>query len=223
MGAVKWIKLNVDLFDNRKIRQIESLPDADGIIIVWIKLLCLAGVTNDGGKIYLTKNIPYNAQMLSAFFKRPLNSVQYALSIFRDMEMITDADGIIKITNWERYQNIEGLEKIREQTRNRVKKHRESKQLLQDCNDVTLHVTQCNATEEEEEREEEEEQEYFLFENNSIWEQLTPDERLELISEYKNVGALICLIDKQKKGNPEKPYSYIRTVADRMSWEKGNR
>ena len=39
MADVKWIKLAVDMFDNRKIRQIETLPDGDGIIVIWVKLL----------------------------------------------------------------------------------------------------------------------------------------------------------------------------------------
>ena len=43
MGAVKWIKIVTDIFDDEKMLLIESLPSSDAIIVIWFKLLCLAG------------------------------------------------------------------------------------------------------------------------------------------------------------------------------------
>ena len=51
-------------------------------------------------------------------------------------------DNFIGITNWEKHQNLAGLEKIREQTRKRVAKHREVKGI----SNVTQDVTHGNAT-----------------------------------------------------------------------------
>ena len=51
MANVKWIKIDVNIFDNRKIRQIESMPDGDSLLVIWFKLLCLAGNVNDGGLV----------------------------------------------------------------------------------------------------------------------------------------------------------------------------
>ncbi len=150
MADVKWIKLATNVFDNRKIRQIEILPDGDSIIVIWMKLLCLAGNINDKGLVYFTAEIPYTEQMLSTQFSRPLTTVQLALKTFQQFGMIDVVDDMIHISSWEKYQNIEGMEKIREQTRQRVAKYREKKKLEQKSN-VTLHVTQCNAIEEERE------------------------------------------------------------------------
>ena len=36
---VKWIKITTDIFDDEKILLIESLPEADSIIVIWFKLL----------------------------------------------------------------------------------------------------------------------------------------------------------------------------------------
>lgn len=60
--------------------------------------------------------------------------------------MIEIIDNVFYISSWEKYQNVEGLEKIREQTRKRVAKHRYNQKLL-DCN-VTCNgdVTHGNAT-----------------------------------------------------------------------------
>lgn len=142
MADVKWIKMAINIFDNRKIRQIESLPDGDAIIVIWMKLLCLAGNINDCGMIYFTKEIPYTEQMLATQFNRPLTTVQMAMRTFEQFKMIEIINDMLHISNWEKYQNVEGMDKIREQTRLRVAKHREKQKMLE-CN-VT--VTQGNAT-----------------------------------------------------------------------------
>ena len=49
MAEVKWIKITTDIFDDEKILLIESLPDSDSIIVIWFKLLCLAGKMNNSG------------------------------------------------------------------------------------------------------------------------------------------------------------------------------
>jgi predicted phage replisome organizer len=148
MADVKWIKITTDIFNNRKIRVIETMPEGYAIIVAWVKLLCLAGTTNDSGQIYLTTNIPYTEQTLAAQFNMPLATVQLALTTFEKFEMIERVDDFLKITNWEKYQNVQGLEKVREQTRNRVSRYRERQKSLPKCttNDVTLQVTQGNAT-----------------------------------------------------------------------------
>lgn len=136
MSDVKWIKLSTDIFDNRKIRQIEKMPDGDSIIVIWLKLLILAGNVNDGGLVYFTKDIPYTDQLLATQFDRPLATVQLAVNTFERFGMIEIIDNLICVSNWEKYQNVESLERIREQTRKRVAKHREQKKqaLLQSEN-----------------------------------------------------------------------------------------
>lgn len=157
---VKWIKITTNMFDDEKIDFIESLPEADGILVVWIKLLTMAGRNNSNGFIFLTEQIPYNTEMLAHKFRRPLNTVKLALETLRKLEMITfDDDGFLKITNWEKHQNIEGLEKIREQTRLRVAKYRDKKQVTDGNVTCNVTVTQGNATEGERELELEKEQE----------------------------------------------------------------
>lgn len=157
MKNVKWIKLAVDIFDNRKIRQIEALPDGDAIIVIWLKLLCLAGTINDGGLVYFTREIPYTEEMLATQFCRPLQTIKLALQVFEGFGMIETTEDILHVCNWEKYQSADGLEKIREQTRERVKRFRKAQKMeLLECN-VTSNatVTQSNALDIESESEKE--------------------------------------------------------------------
>lgn len=75
MGNIKWIKLSTAMFDDEKIKLIEKLPEADTILIIWIKLLSQAGRTNANGYIYLNENVPYTEEMLATIFDRSLNTV----------------------------------------------------------------------------------------------------------------------------------------------------
>lgn len=148
MADVKWIKIATEVFDNRKIKQIEKMPDGDSIIVIWFKLLCLAGNINSGGMIYFTPEMPYTEEMLATEFNIPMQKLQtlkLALITFQKFGMIEIIDNVYYISSWEKYQNIEGLEKIREQSRIRKQKERERKSI--ECHvTVTPEVTQSHAT-----------------------------------------------------------------------------
>lgn len=131
MSEVHWIKLKTEMFSDDKIRLIESMPEADAILVIWIKLLIQAGRTNANGYIFLNENVPFTADMLATLFNKPLTIVRLALKTLSEFGMIViDDNGKILIENWSKHQNVEGMEKIREQTRLRVAKHRENQKLL---------------------------------------------------------------------------------------------
>lgn len=136
------------MFDDEKIKIIESLPDGDTIIVIWVRLLCIAGRINDDGCIYVNQKISYNYETLSTVFNKSITIIRLALETFIDFSMIEICEnGVISICNWDKHQNIEGLQKIREQTKSRVRKHREQKALK----DGNVTVTLRNAIEEDKE------------------------------------------------------------------------
>ena len=137
MTDVHWIKITTSMFDDEKIRVIEAMPEADSILICWIKLLCLAGKVNANGFIFLAEQIPYTEETLANVFNRPLNTVKMAMEFFRRVGMVEfDVAGFLFLPNWEKHQNIIGLEEIRQQNRLRQQKRREQLVLSRDC-----HVT----------------------------------------------------------------------------------
>lgn len=153
MAEVKWIKIVTDIFDDEKMLLIESLPERDGIIVIWFKLLCLAGKQNNNGVFMFNDKIPYTDEMLATIFRRNINTVRLALSTFENYGMIEIINNTITIPKWEKHQSLEGLQMAREQTRKRVEKYRQRQKEIA-CNvtsnvtdtvtnDVT--VTQCNA------------------------------------------------------------------------------
>ena len=131
MTEITWIKLKTDMFENEKIKLIEALPDADTIIVIWVKLLSAAGKSNSNGFIMLTENIPMNEEEMATIFNRPLKTVRLALQTFKRYGMIEVEDEAIRIKNWETHQNIGGMERVRKLNAERNKKYRERKKLAQ--------------------------------------------------------------------------------------------
>lgn len=156
MADIKWIKITTDVFNDEKILLIESLPDADSIIVIWFKLLTLAGNQNNNGIFMLNDKMPYTEEMLATIFRRNVNTVRLALETFQNFGMVEVVNNAYAITNWEKHQNVDSMEKIREQTRGRVARHRK-KQLEIGCN-VTSNatVTQGNAIDKDKIREDKE-------------------------------------------------------------------
>lgn len=130
MADVKWIKIAVDMFDNRKIKQIGSMPEGDSLLLIWVQLLCLAGNVNDGGFIYLTKEIPYTDEMLATQFNKPISTVRLALKTFEQFGMIEIINNMIFLSSWEKYQSTDRLATIREKDRERKRRKREVEKLL---------------------------------------------------------------------------------------------
>ncbi|EJE4613080.1 phage replisome organizer N-terminal domain-containing protein [Listeria monocytogenes] len=127
MSGIQWIKLSVNMFDDEKIKLLEKMPEGNQMLIVWIRLLALAGKTNDKGRIYLNENVPYTEDMLATLFNRDVGIIRVTLHTLQGFGMIQKTEnGLIEIENWEKHQNVDGMERVREQTRKRVEKHREA-------------------------------------------------------------------------------------------------
>ena len=129
-SEVKWIKIVTDIFDDEKILLIESMPDADAIIVIWFKLLCLAGKSNQSGVLLMNDRIPYNDEMLAHIFRRPLNTVRMSLKVFEQYGMIEIINNTITIPNWGKHQHMDALEKKREYQRNLMAKRRAEQKML---------------------------------------------------------------------------------------------
>ena len=147
------------MFDNRKIKHLRKLPDGNNIVLIWVMLLTMAGRCNANGMIFLTENIPYTPKMFADELGFEENTVKLALTSLAQMNMIVTDQGYFSIAGWNEYQNIEGMDKIREQNRIRQANFKAKQKLLQGNVTSNVTVTLGNATEEDIEEEKELEKE----------------------------------------------------------------
>lgn len=125
-SKIEWIKITTGMFEDEKLEFIDTLPEGDAIINIWVRLLCMAGKCNAGGYIFITEKIPYTEDALATKFRKKPIVVKMALETLVSLDMIhRDPDGSIAITNWSKHQNVDGMDRVREQTRERMARYRE--------------------------------------------------------------------------------------------------
>lgn len=234
MTDISWIKLKTDMFDDEKIRVIQALPEADAVLVVWIRLLTLAGRTNDGGLIYLDKHIPYTDEILATLFNKPVNIIRLALSTLVKFNMIEILEnGTILISNWEKHQNVEGLDKVRKLTAERNKRYRERKKILElglsktdNLSDVL--VTSRDATESESDKESDKEDYidynfqffYNFYQNNfGIISPNKLEQLRELFNEVEIKELLLEALKVSDNYNAKSPIDYTRKILNQWSRE----
>jgi predicted phage replisome organizer/uncharacterized phage protein (TIGR02220 family) len=144
------------MFNDEKITLIESMPDGESLLIIWLKILTLGGRCNANGAIILGENVPYTDQMLATIFKKNVAVVREALDVFEQFGMIHYDEKTIVITNWEKHQNVDGMQKIRNQNRERFKKYYQKKKDEKSNENLTnsnvrsnVRITQSNAPDKE--------------------------------------------------------------------------
>lgn len=189
MADVKWIKITTDIFNDEKVLLIEQMPDADTLLVIWFKLLCMAGKENNYGVFLMRNRMPYTEEMLATIFRRPLQTVRLALSTFEAFGMIEIEDDIICIPNWEKHQNIEGLEKVREQNRLRKQRQRERQKQLLLTENSSSHVTERDSHAIDKNRKEEDKKRIEKDNNICDSDESAPSPKVvkHKYGEYKNV------------------------------------
>ena len=148
MSEISWVKITVDMFDNRKIKQIRGLPEGNNIVLVWIMLLTIAGRCNAGGMIFLTENIAYTAESLARELDFEVPFIKMAIETLSHFGMIRADSDEFSIVNWEEYQNVDGMERAKMLNRERQKRWYDRQKALPNVT-PNGNLTEPNATEED--------------------------------------------------------------------------
>jgi len=154
MADVKWIKFVVGMFDGQSFKRIKKariggVRFRNALTAIWFELLDLSAKSNSDGFLIDSNEIPFKdlkdiAIMLDRADDDEFEEFELCMSFYKNEKMIEIIDDCYRLSNWSKYQNTEGLNKIREQTRLRVTRHREQKRL---CNaSVTRYSNDSNET-----------------------------------------------------------------------------
>lgn len=188
---VKWIKITTDIFDDEKILLIESMPSADSIIVVWFKLLTFAGKQNNDGVFLMSNRIAYTDEMLASIFRRDVNIVRMALSIFEQFGMIEIVEDVITIPNWNKHQTLDAYEKKKERDRlYQAERRANQRALVEKSSDKSSDTSPDKSSdvvvsEEDKEKDKDKEKEY---KSNKGRSRFTPPTREEVTAYCKERG-----------------------------------
>lgn len=119
--------------DDTKIKIIRKMPDGAKLFELWIGILCLAMKSSRAGTLEIGVGIPFTEETLAEHLDIPLKTTRMGLQVFNKFHMIEVwSDGTIFISNFEKHQELEKIEKNKELTRIRVAKFREKQKILLD-------------------------------------------------------------------------------------------
>jgi predicted phage replisome organizer len=140
---LQWLKFDIDFFNDEKIRLILEKPSGESIILIWVRMLCLAMKSARPGLIEIRDGVPYEIDELASVFNIKATILSAALKLFLRLGMIDVHEGSpIEIVNFLSWQNIEAIEKKRLLANARVRNFREKRRKKPPCN---ANVTPCNA------------------------------------------------------------------------------
>ena len=128
MTRMKWIKIDTGIFDDSKIRLIESMPEGNTLIVIWFRLLILAGKEFTNGVFMINDKIACTDEMLATIFGKPIATIRLALETFQKLNMVDLIDGTYSIPNWNKYQSADKYEINRARDRKRLQEWRKKQQ-----------------------------------------------------------------------------------------------
>lgn len=132
---VQWLKLKVGMFDGNSFKKIKrakigGVSYRDKLTAIWFELLDLAGKSNANGYLIDNNEIPYHTfEDIAIMLDREEKEIELCMQFFIAEKMVEIVDDIYCLTNFTKYQNEDGLNKIREQKRIAQAKWRERKKL----------------------------------------------------------------------------------------------
>ena len=147
--------------------------------------------------------------MLANELRRPLATVRMALTLFEKFGMIEIIDDILHLSSWEKYQNVDKLNDIREYNRLAQQKSRARRKVLPEgkkgVNDMSMTCQPCQDTEEDKEKDKDKEYHSFNHSNAREEEESTEtvenyDDREELRMKYwggKLGGGVVFISQEQ--------------------------
>ena len=137
MADVKWIKMIVGMFDGMSFKKIKRAKIGgesyrDKLTAVWFELLDLAARCNHNGALVGTDGIPFtDLDEIAVQIDRDEEELKLCMAVYlKERMVIIIEDNVYSLANWGVYQNVESMEKIREQTRKRVADHRAKQKRL---------------------------------------------------------------------------------------------
>lgn len=154
---LSFIKLDINIMNDSKVKFIRKMPDGDKLLVLWIGILCLGMKSGNPGIVEIGDGIPFTAETLAVELDIQLNTVKMGLETFAKFKMIEVwKNQEIFIVNFEKHQTLEKIRKSKEKSRITSKKNRQKMKRLS-CVTVTQpsrdgHVHDRDKTDIEEER-----------------------------------------------------------------------
>lgn len=153
----------VGMFDGMSFKKIKRAKIGgesfrDKLTAVWFELMDFAGKCNHNGAFVSPSEIPFtDLADIAIMIDRDEEELKLCMAFFIQEGMVTVVDDVYSLSNWAEYQNIEGMEKIRESKRLAQARWRAKQKALSEAStvDSTVDSTEIKSGNAEEDIEKE--------------------------------------------------------------------
>ncbi len=112
MAQVGWIKLNIGIFSNRKMKILLKEREGDTYFRIWIQILTIAGECNRDGGLYISDDTPFKIKDFTNIIGKSSKTFTKILQKFIDLGMLIYQNDTYYVKNWGKYQSADKLRKI---------------------------------------------------------------------------------------------------------------
>lgn len=106
MKELKCVKFNVGMYDDIKLKIIDTMKERDLIHYCLARFIVLAGKINMNGYLFVNENMPYTIETLAIEFNRTIEEIELSVKALIDLEILELTEGkIYKVKNWAKHQN----------------------------------------------------------------------------------------------------------------------
>jgi len=106
---MRYTKFPVHFFEDDKLKAIRSQKDGDSVVLFYTMLITVAVKSDSGGKLMLCENIPYDEKILSSTLNLPLPIVKSGLDLLVKFGLLTLADYIFSLVNYNEFADIKAV------------------------------------------------------------------------------------------------------------------
>lgn len=112
MAQVGWIKLNIGIFSNRKMKILLKEREGDTYFRIWIQILTIAGECNRDGGLYISDDTPFKIKDFTNIIGKSSKTFTKIFQKFLDLGMLIYENDTYYVKNWSKYQSADKLRKI---------------------------------------------------------------------------------------------------------------
>jgi len=124
--AGTWLKLDIGILQDVKIRKIRRMENGDTFFACWIGLLCHA-MEHGSDAVLIADGVPADVSDIALICDVDESVAARALDVFADLKMIERTEDGIAISKFRERQSLDNLNRKRDQARERQARYREKR------------------------------------------------------------------------------------------------
>ena len=118
---MRYIKLPAHIFEDDKIKTVRSQKDGDSVILLYIMLMAVAVKSDNGGRLMLCDNIPYDDKILSNTLSLQLPIIKSGLESLVKYGLLTVSNSIYSLSNYDEYADMKTIKERRQNAERQAK------------------------------------------------------------------------------------------------------